>query len=98
MTMLHIIRSSAYSGNTLELCLSTIAPDDDILLMDDGCYNLTHPLLHKAIEKLTQGTIFYLADHTNARAITPSYSKLTAIDVNHTPELIFKHENAINWT
>jgi tRNA 2-thiouridine synthesizing protein B len=45
MAMLHLIRNSGFNSNALTQCLEMILPQDSILLIDDGCYNLSHALL-----------------------------------------------------
>lgn len=94
MAMLHIVRSSAFSHDVLQNCFNTYLPQDSILLLDDGCYNVNHPLL--ADKAFNQSRIYVVQPHMDARAMTHQhYIELTMTDV---VALIFKHENSITWS
>lgn len=97
--MLHIIRSSGFNTNALNHCLETVLPQDAILLIDDGCYNLNHPLL-LATEK-SELTIYFIASHAYARAqfiVNSEENSYIAITLDDIFSIIFKHENSITWS
>lgn len=98
MAMLHIIRNSGFTSNTLSQCLTMCLPEDAILLMDDGCYNLQHPLLLEALTKQTAITVYYLSLHANARAQHNEHPSLTAINFDEVLKLIFTFNNSITWS
>ena len=98
MAMLHIIRSSGYNNNALAQCLNMLLPNDSILLMDDGCYNVNHKLLLKAQLAAPELKIFFIEQHANARAqknIAQAFSPTTLTDVVN---LLFQHDNSITWS
>lgn len=100
MTMLHIIRSSGFNSNALTQCLGLVANNDSIILMDDGCYNLQHPLLLELLESnSTQAyiNVYFIDSHAHARA--QSYNNMCkAITLTNMLDLIFKHNNSITWS
>ena len=71
MAMLHIIRRSGFTSNALAQCLSMVLADDSILLMDDGCYNVNHPLLLEALTSKPNTAVYFVDVHTSARAQAP---------------------------
>jgi tRNA 2-thiouridine synthesizing protein B len=97
MAMLHIIRSSGFTSNALTQCLNMTLPEDTILLMDDGCYNLNHPVMLETQSNQQQITVYYISLHASARAQI-NKSSFTAIGLDDVPDLIFKHDNAITWS
>lgn len=98
MAMLHIIRSSGFTSNALTQCLNMTLPEDTILLMDDGCYNLNHPMMLEAQFKQQELAVYYISLHASARAQSSNQSSFTAIDLDDVLGLIFKHDNAITWS
>ena len=96
--MLHIIRTSGFNNNALAQCLDTTLEQDSLLLIDDGCYNLHHPLLLEILMAKTELKCFYIGLHASARAQfkpAPVFTEITLDDVN---ELIFSHHNSITWS
>ncbi|SEL12046.1 tRNA 2-thiouridine synthesizing protein B [Colwellia chukchiensis] len=96
--MLHIIRHSGFNSNALTLCLDTALAGDAILLMDDGCYNLTHPSLLAKCGKQTELKVYFVDLHAKARAIHTNQAAVSAIDMSAVITLIFQHENSITWS
>lgn len=98
MAMLHIVRTSGFNNNALAQCLDTTLPQDSILLIDDGCYNLQHPLLLELLLQQTDIKCFYIGLHATARTqLNPAdvFAEISLDDVN---ELIFTHNNSITWS
>ena len=98
MATLHIIRSSGYSSNALVQCLSMLLPQDNILLMDDGCYNLSHALLLKALKDDAELTAYVVSEHASARAQSSSHSDFILTTLTEVVTLLFKHDNSITWS
>ncbi|ARD45801.1 sulfurtransferase complex subunit TusB [Colwellia sp. PAMC 21821] len=98
MAMLHIIRSSGYSSNALAQCLDMVLPQDRILLMDDGCYNLSHKLLLDTLEKKPELSVYFISLHANARAQISTNSVFIATTLTEVVTLLFKHDNSITWS
>lgn len=108
--MLHIIRSSGFTSNALTQCLSMVLAQDSILLMDDGCYNVNHPLLHDALATNPNTTVYFVDLHASARALTPISSNsqnnsngyignaFIAIALSDALTHIFNHNNSITWS
>ena len=96
--MLHIIRSSGYSSNALAQCLDMVLPQDRILLMDDGCYNLSHKLLLDTLEKKPELSVYFIRLHANARAQISTNSVFIATTLTEVVTLLFKHDNSITWS
>ena len=98
MAMLHIIRNSAFNNNSLSQCLAMCMAQDTILLMDDGCYNLQHPLLLDMPTKHSEINVHFLQLHATARAQHTEQGLFTAVSMEDVLQLIFSHDNAITWS
>lgn len=98
MAMLHIVRDSGFTSNALAQCLNMSLPQDAILLMDDGCYNLQHPLLLAALTKQPDISIYFVSLHANARAQGSEQTLFTAITFDDVLKLIFTFDNSITWS
>lgn len=97
MSTLHLVRQSAFSTNDLEQCLSVLGQQDSVVLMDDGCYNLKHPLMQGLI-KQENGTItiYVISSHAQARAIK-KITTINHIDMADVVDLTFNHNKVITW-
>lgn len=95
MTTLHLLRTSGFSSPELLDCIYTLNAKDDLVLIDDGCYNINHPALEKAQTLLSQ-PIKVVREHANARGIDLS-SLFTAIDLSDTLDMAFLHSKTITW-
>lgn len=94
MAILHIVRSSAFNDNKLNLCLSVISSQDTLFLMDDGVYNVAHP---KLISRSDSLTVYALYNHLQARGIDIGDS---AIDLANLKDLVSLSDTAtkvITW-
>ncbi|OUS28734.1 hypothetical protein A9Q98_07385 [Thalassotalea sp. 42_200_T64] len=94
MTILHIVRSSAFNDNKLELCLSIVTEHDSIFLIDDGVYNIAHPSLLKLLDRIE---VFALTEHTNARALNIDNKKIRTADLSAFVALTDNAEKTITW-
>ena len=95
MTTLHLIRDSVLSNNTITLALRNLAPNDVIVLIDDGCYNLNSAFISDAQKIIPLNQCYAIEEHVNARGLQVN----TAIVINYEYllELIFNHQNVITW-
>ena len=98
MAMLHIIRSSGYNSSALAQCLNMVLPQDSLLLMDDGCYNVSHTLLLKLLLDKPDISVYFISQHANARAQKPINNTFTATTLTEVVSLLFKHDNSITWS
>ena len=98
MAMLHIIRDSGFNSSALTQCLSMNLPQDSILLMDDGCYNLNHPLLLAAIAKQPALKVYFISLHASARAQKSNNTSFVSSTLDDVLELLFSHNNSITWS
>lgn len=93
MSILHLIRTAAYQHDDLAQCLQLFNEHVDILvLIDDGCYNLTHSLLATIDNK----RIFAINEHCDARAMVIS-SDQQAISLAQLTNLFFSYDSVITW-
>jgi len=93
MSILHLVRTSAYQHDDLAQCLQLFNDQiDAIVLIDDGCYNLTHSLLANIEKK----NIFAIYEHCDARAMIVS-SNQEAISLAQLTKLFFSYDSVITW-
>ena len=90
MSILHLVRTSAYQQDDLAQCLQVYCTGDTIILIDEGCYNLTHSLLADA-----SYTILAISEHCHARAVT--CSKQHQLALAELTALFFSHNSVITW-
>lgn len=98
MTMLHIIRSSGFTSNSLKQCLDMTFSTDSILLIDDGCYNLNHPLLREFLTKQPDFKVYIIEAHASARAQNIDSNSFITLAMAEMLELVFQHSNSITWS
>ncbi len=97
MKILHLQRSSAFNTNDFQQCLLTLKNDDALVLIDDGCYCLSHTLLLKLQKSHNSVPIYYIKNHANARAISTDDNIASAIDLTKLIELTFEYDSTITW-
>jgi tRNA 2-thiouridine synthesizing protein B len=93
LTILHLIRCSAFSSNQLENCLATLAEVDSIVLLDDGCYSMVHRCL---IDNIAKGNVYIVTEHATARGLEPPL-KINNISLTELTELMFSHHSVVTW-
>lgn len=91
MTILHLVRRSAFETTDFEQCLAMLSKNDEVVLLDDGCYNLRHPLAASITNKL-----MVITPHAQARAIQVA-NKEDLITMTDLVNLTFKHNSVITW-
>lgn len=97
MSILHIQRTSAFEKSDFSQCIAAILPEDALILIDDGCYNINHSLFKALKEQSSDIPVFHLQQHAQARAIKPSASQSTEITMEQLVELTFKYDSTITW-
>ncbi|MDP7591249.1 MAG: sulfurtransferase complex subunit TusB [Litorilituus sp.] len=95
MTTLHLVRQSAFNTNDFAQCIEIINDNDAIVLLDDGCYNLHHPLINNVINQNVP--INVLAQHAVARAISIDESLFLQVSMNDLVSLTCNHDRVITW-
>ncbi len=98
MTTLHIVRQSAFNTNDFAQCTQTIKAQDTLVFIDDGCYNLSHPLMDEIPKKVA---IKVLALHAKARNLSVINKEqdawLSLITMEDLVNLTLSAKNTITW-
>lgn len=97
MTILHLQRTSAFDKSDFAQCVLSIKPDDALVLIDDGCYNLSHSLFISFKEQNPDVSVFHIQAHAQARAVNVSSSNSTPITMEQLIELTFTYNSSITW-
>ena len=95
MTTLHLLRTSGFSSSDLIECLDTLSKFDDLVLIDDGCYNVNHEAISQAKQTLNT-PIKFIKLHADARGMTFNSSYM-AIEMSDLVDLAFHHDNSVTW-
>jgi len=95
MATLHLIRQSAYTTQDFAQCIQILNNNNDaIVFIDDGCYNVTHPLLTQINEQIP----LYIIDvHLTARALKLPNNRIKTISMTELVSLTFTLDKAITW-
>ncbi len=91
MTILHLVRKSAFETSDFQQCIDTLGFGDQLVLLDDGCYNIHHPLFNRLTEKVLMVQV-----HAQARAVKAQTNTLV-ISMKDVVKLTFKHNSVITW-
>ena len=94
MSILHLVRTSAFGSENLKSALNTATENDAFILLDDGCYCVHHPLLNNDV--LARYAFSVIDEHIEARAITRPAS-IQVISVDTLIELTFTHSKVMTW-
>jgi tRNA 2-thiouridine synthesizing protein B len=92
MSILHLVRKSAYQSDDLAQCLQLFATQDAIVLLDDGCYNLNHTLL----AEITNKQLFVISEHCQARAVVLAKNQ-QSIALAQLAPLLFLYDSVMTW-
>ena len=95
--MLHLVRTSAFQTNDFQQCLNVLQSTDTIVLLDDGCYNLSHDLWQEASNKIALTALYIIEAHAQARAITIDKNKINTLSLDALMTLICKTEQSVTW-
>ena len=96
MPTLHIIRQSAFNSDDFSQCLQTLRKSDVIVFIDDGCYNLHHPLI-TSIDSDANIQLKVVEKHAQARGITIDETFYSVINMNNLVELTLTTSRVITW-
>lgn len=96
MTILHIVRTSAFSRNDLAQCIALVTKNDTIVLLDDASYNVNHALILQLLQEQPEIAIKVLDTHAQARAIKIKNS-IKTIAMKDLVALTFTHTQVITW-
>ena len=96
MPTLHIVRQSAFNSDDFAQCLQVLRHNDVIVLIDDGCYNVHHPLI-STIDSAANIQLNVIVQHAQARGITINEALYTAIHMNNLVELTLTTSRVITW-
>lgn len=96
MPTLHIVRQSAFNSDDFAQCIQVLRNNDEIVFIDDGCYNLQHPLM-KTISNLANIKLNVIDKHAQARGITIDESLYTSINMGNLVELTLTTNRVITW-
>ncbi|TLU66209.1 sulfurtransferase complex subunit TusB [Thalassotalea litorea] len=94
MANLHIVRSSGFTHNKLRQCLQTLMAADQIILIDDGVYNASHPDM---MPLLNTHKVYALQDHIQARGLTPVPSGIELCQYDDFVALTIGSDKVITW-
>jgi len=97
MSMLHLVRTSAFQTTDFQQCLNVVQPTDTIVLLDDGCYNLNHDLWNEAMTKITLPALYIIEAHAQARAVTIDKDKINTLSLDALMTLICETEKSVTW-
>jgi tRNA 2-thiouridine synthesizing protein B len=97
MSMLHLVRTSAYQSNDFEQCLNVIQASDALVLLDDGCYNLNHELWQQALNKMAVSALYIIEAHAQARAIIIDGAIVSSLSLDALMKLICETEKSVTW-
>jgi len=95
MPTLHIVRQSAYQSDDFAQCVNVLRSNDVIVFIDDGCYNLNHPLIG-TIDTTANIELNVIREHAQARAIQVN-NTFNIIDMKKLVELTFTAGRIITW-
>jgi tRNA 2-thiouridine synthesizing protein B len=91
---LHLIRQSPFINRDIELCCHNLLPGDSIVLIDDGCYTLTHPVFDE-FQRICQH-IYVVEQHVLARGLSiPKQAQ--SINLAKLNQLFFQYDNSVTW-
>ena len=91
MSTLHIVNKT---GQPLSLCLRSTGPNDAIIFIEDGVYNLPEILL-KSIH--INQPVFALKDDCSARGLDIGDSSVDCISMDQFVALTEKHTKTLSW-
>ncbi|TKB44825.1 sulfurtransferase complex subunit TusB [Thalassotalea mangrovi] len=94
MANLHLLRSSGFTHMKLQQCQTALLEDDLVLLIDDGVYNLKHPIVEQLASK---HQVYALTDHVSARGIVAPLPNVTLCDYEQFVSLTLAADKVITW-
>lgn len=100
--ILHTVNKSPFSNHCLSDCLDVCAPEDSVLLIEDGVYAVMSAVMSAAMKTATatsSATTFYaLRADLEARGLLQKVSeRITVIDDSGFVELATRHDQVVAW-
>ena len=95
MAILHLLRSSPFASSQIDNMIATLAHDDCIALVDDGCYLLHHEKLSTCTAHINK-PIVVIKEHAKARQIK-SKEDITLISYGELVTLFAHADSSITW-
>jgi tRNA 2-thiouridine synthesizing protein B len=93
LMILHKVCDNPYHSNQLASCLTRMAADDGLLIMQEAVYVMPH---HSLLEKLASlNSIYILEADCLARGIVPKLGK--SIDYAEFVALTLSYKQIISW-
>ena len=93
MSTLHLVRRSGFESTDFTQCIENLLPNDNVVLLDDGCYNINHCSMEQVPAKVQ---VCMINDHAVARALTaPAQVKM--ITMKEMVALTFNNQRVITW-
>lgn len=96
MPILHLVRTSNFIKDDLSLCLKNLSTLDSLILLDDGCYNIAHPLFNDVLSMLPRENIYVIAKHAEARGLVTT-EIVNSIPIQELVLLTFANDTVITW-
>jgi len=96
MATLHLIRQSAFDTNDFEQCLDITCVNDKVVLLDDACYNVRHPILDIDSTSFPTKELFIIESHAKARGLSVP-ENITAISMHRLVQLTFELDTVVTW-
>ena len=96
MTTLHLVRCSAFKSHTINNCLSVLGGEDMVILLDDGVYNLQHPVLQQFQTVIPDSNLLVIQQHALARGVK-LMSEHQAIELSELIKLSLETAQSITW-
>lgn len=87
---IHLVRTSAFADNKLQLCIDTLGTTDELILLDDGAYNINHASLSNL-----SNAVYVLDEHLTSRAVSPGEIKV--INYEEFVQATVKAGKVITW-
>jgi tRNA 2-thiouridine synthesizing protein B len=97
MSILHLVRRSAFETQDLSLCLLALTAGDKVILLDDGCYNLHHPLIREVKQICTLGIVKIHAEARAVSLITAEDNKITVLSMNELTQIFSRFDAISTW-
>lgn len=92
--ILHIVSRSPFSHDALQRCLSTCAPEDALLLIEDGVLALTQPA--RFLAPAPTAALHALGSDLEARGLT-TVPPVQTVDYAGFVELVARFHKTVSW-
>lgn len=97
MNIIHLQRTSAFNNHVFEQCLLSIKPNDALVFLDDGCYNINHNAFIELQKSAPSVVVYHIQEHATARSVQYNNLQSTPISMTKLVELTFQYGSVITW-